>query len=107
MFATRDITKGEIILHWNLNNQIDSQEYDTLSERERRYISLLESKYILMQEPEKYMNHSCDPNTYVEDFSDVALRNICSGEELTSDYSSYSLEPIMKCNCGSQKCKWN
>lgn len=59
-----------------------------------------------MQEPEKFVNHSCDPNTFVKDFCDVALRDIVEGEEITSDYTD-SLFPntVMLCNCGSNHCK--
>jgi len=57
-----------------------------------------------MQAPERYVNHSCNPNTKVNNFSDIAIRNIEIGEEITSDYSGQGLEKF-KCKYGSEDCK--
>ena len=43
---------------------------------------------VLLGEPERYVNHSCANNTGVEEFTDVAVRDILPGEEITSDYRS-------------------
>src|SRR5512132_2322025 len=46
---------------------------------------------VLMREPERYINHCCDPNTYVQTIDGtrhvIALRRIAPGEEITYDYS--------------------
>lgn len=57
-----------------------------------------------MQAPEKYINHSREPNTKAKNHCDVAIRDIKAGEEITSNYSKNSLTPF-KCNCGSKKCR--
>lgn len=57
-----------------------------------------------MQPPERYMNHSCDANTYVVGRSDVALRDILPGEEITSDYLDLDTENFM-CNCNAENCR--
>jgi len=60
----------------------------------------------MMQSPAKYVNSSCEFNTTVKNFCDVAIKDIKKGDEITSDYfaSEYLKE---KCNCGSGKCKQN
>jgi hypothetical protein len=63
-----------------------------------------------MQEPERYINHSCDPNVYTKQVAGVryvyAMTNIDSDEELTFDYciNGYG-DSVWKCNCGSPKCR--
>lgn len=59
-----------------------------------------------MQSPEKYVNHSCNANTYSDNFCDIAKRDIKEGEEITADYSKDMLtNDFMKCNCESKDCK--
>jgi SET domain-containing protein len=41
---------------------------------------------VVMQIPERYVNHSDNPNTEVIDDTDVALKDINIGEEITSNY---------------------
>lgn len=51
----------------------------------------MNGKVILMKEPERSINHSCDPNTYVKTINGVrrvlAMRGIKKGEEITFDYA--------------------
>lgn len=57
----------------------------------------------------RYINHSCDPNTYFRctpDRAEVyALRRIRAGEELTCDYGESQHEGQLRCRCGSDKCR--
>ena len=57
-----------------------------------------------MQSPERFVNHSCESNTTVKNRSDIAIKNIKKGEEITSNYSSHGIESF-KCKCGSKGCK--
>jgi SET domain-containing protein len=50
------------------------------------------------------MYHSCDANTHVVGKSDVALRDIAIGDEITSDYIDLETENF-SCNCGSPNCR--
>ena len=62
----------------------------------------------------RWINHSCDPNTFVESTFDqvtrelrawwVARREIAAGEELTYDYAFIGIaaEP---CGCGAASCR--
>ena len=106
IFAGRDFKKGEIIIKWDISHQLTPEEVKKLPEAEKRYIANLEGKYILMQPPAKYVNHSCDANSYADNFCDIAKRHIRKGEEITANYSE-TMEPneFMKCNCGSKNCR--
>lgn len=105
LFAAQDFKKGEIVLHWDLSHVLSEEEFAVLSDEDRNYISVIKEKYILMQEPERYMNHSCAANTKVENFTDIALRDIALGEEITTNYSvEDSRDEKMKCNCGAAGC---
>lgn len=81
-------------------------EAEMVSELNKRYLAYRDGKIIVQAAPAKYVNHSWDPNTFVLDFCDVALRDINAGEEVTSDYSD-DLAPneMMPCLCGSRNCR--
>ncbi|GAB4321035.1 MAG: SET domain-containing protein-lysine N-methyltransferase [Phototrophicales bacterium] len=60
------------------------------------------------QGDEKYMNHSCDPNTWwADDDTMIARRDIQPGEEITYDYATTEVDiPFeMICLCGSPICR--
>lgn len=57
-----------------------------------------------MQPPERYMNYSCEANTAVKGRSDVALRDIIAGEEITPGYLELETEDFI-CKCGAQNCR--
>ncbi len=53
-------------------------------------------------------NHSCDPNVWLAAPLDLAARrDIADGEEVVSDYTSYTMVPNWKmdCSCGSDSCR--
>jgi len=56
--------------------------------------------------PERFVNHSCNPNTYHKEKKDIAIRNIKKGEEITSDYSVNGINNWkIKCLCKSKNCR--
>jgi D-alanine-D-alanine ligase len=61
------------------------------------------------QEPEdwKPINHSCDPNAWLEGFNLVARRRISRGEEIRVDYATYgnNLLAPFDCQCGAENCR--
>ena len=57
-----------------------------------------------------YINHSCEPNLWMENESTlVALRDISTGEEVTMDYAMHFADPKWEmrneCRCGSLLCR--
>lgn len=71
---------------------------------------LRRGKVILMRWPERHINHSCAPNTYVRTIGGVrrvlALRGIAENEEITYDYclNGYG-DTVWHCSCGASSCR--
>ena len=106
-FATRDIAQGSAIISvWGENITFsDSLE---LGEQESYCLQVGIDKYIIPEEPFRYSNHSCDPNSGINERLQLfALRPIRTGEEVTWDYSTSMLERhwTMRCSCGSPFCR--
>jgi uncharacterized protein len=65
---------------------------------------------VLMRWPERHINHSCDPNTYVRTLAGqryvFALRPIAAGAEITYDYciNGYG-DTLWDCDCGAARCR--
>jgi len=57
----------------------------------------------------KYINHSCDPNTYLRVLKNrvefYALKNISKGQELTCDYGETHHDGKLPCRCGAKNCR--
>lgn len=65
---------------------------------------------ILMQSPECYINHGCDPNAYIytleKDRFILAMRDIRAGEEVLFDYAIGTVGgDWLDCRCGSPNCR--
>lgn len=74
---------------------------------------LIDKDYVLDLPPgseyEAFVNHSCDPNVYIDgQIVFRALRDIEAMEFLNVDYGTFFLtkkNPIDPCNCGSTNCR--
>jgi SET domain-containing protein len=57
----------------------------------------------------RYINHSCDPNTFMRCTAEraefYARRAIRRGEELTVDYGECQHEGRLRCRCGAPNCR--
>ena len=106
VFAGRNFRKGEIVMRWDTSIVLIKCDALKIPLNKRKYLVRSDGMYILTQYPEKYLNHSCMPNTMEKNYCDVALRNIRKGEEMTTDYSLDAPPYIkMKCFCKSSNCK--
>ncbi len=107
VFANRDFKKNEVVIKWNTDILLTDIELKKLPENKKKYITPFHGKYLLQQPPARFVNHSCNPNTKVVDnSSDVAIKDIRKGEEITSDYSSFiAPDETMNCNCKSKNCR--
>jgi len=106
VFANRDFQKGEMVIKWDSSHELTKEQAENASDKNKHYISNTNEKYILMQSPERYVNHSCEANTSAKNFSDVAIKNIKKGEEITGNYSEESLQgEEMTCKCESKNCR--
>lgn len=103
VFASKDFKKNENIITWN-PKIITKSEFEKLPNNAIHYTYVIGSRYFYMQSPEKYVNHSCEANSFTENFSDVAIRNIKKGEEINTNYKNDGMVEF-KCNCGNTNCR--
>lgn len=114
VFALEPIKKGEVIVRWGgnvyttqqlldgeTNDQTACQIDDELHIASPAGTELIDSDL---------MNHSCDPNTWMDDEVTIsARRDIAPGEEVTADYVLWVAHPgyvtIADCKCGSPLCR--
>ena len=112
VFATRDFAEGEIILPIDDSRVVDDGHplRPDLGEQSHHCDYLAGGKTVLMRSPERHINSSCDPNTYVKTINGIrhvtARRPIRSGEEITYDYIIDCHGGIVwQCSCGSLRCR--
>lgn len=105
IFANRDFEAGDVVVPWRASRQLTRDEAARLPATNKKYLSRLkDGSYILLGIPERYVNHSCEPNTKVENNADIAIRVIKKGEEITADYRLEKAPGHFTCNCGSSNC---
>lgn len=104
VFANKNFKKGYVVLRYN-PIQINDEDFKKLSDKEKESIFVKNGNHMRHTSPAIYVNHSCNPNTNPSDNSDIAIKNIKKGEEITSDYSIDSPSINMKCNCKSKNCR--
>jgi len=84
IYANRYFKKGEIVIKYNLK-PITKIEYNKLSKNEQEFTHSFKGQIFLYSKPERYVNHSENPNTYQDHIlkADIALRDIKKGELIT------------------------
>ena len=110
VFATIDFKKGERILEMDESRLVTDQTPLLEGEHEYHCDYLADGRVVLMPEPERCINHSCDPNSLTKYIDEVryavARRNISAGEEITHDYCINGFgDTVWECNCGSETCR--
>ena len=107
VFAARDFKNGEMVIKYILPEVLTREEVDKLPKKDREYVqSVGEGKYILHQPPARFVNHSCDANTYSNHLSDIAKREIKKGEEITANYLDEKVPELkMRCKCACKNCQ--
>lgn len=112
LFAERDFAEGEIIKPIDDSRIVDRDHPLDPEKGEFDYHCdyLANGKTVLMASPERHINSSCDPNTYVKTIDSVrhiiARRSIESGEEITGDYIIDCHGGIVwQCSCGAARCR--
>jgi hypothetical protein len=110
LFAARDFESGEVIFVRDESRVVDDSDVPNGVLPEEVCAWLDDGRTVLIGEPARYHNHSCDPNTYIRHVGlageVVALRGIRGGEELTTDYQmSGRGNSSWPCSCGSSTCR--
>lgn len=95
------VSKSHVLRHWN------SRQQDLFA---RYAYPLTDEVYVLWSDdPEDWrpLNHSCDPNSWLDGLNLVARRGIAAGEQITVDYGTFCNESLetFACGCGSAECR--
>jgi SET domain-containing protein len=114
VFALQPIPKGTVTwVRDPLDHQLSIEEAQRLAPElldglSHDYYRIFGGPYLLTHDITHFMNHSCNP-TCAHLFRDVeiAIRDIAVGEELTSDYASFTLGPHeeFRCYCAAPACR--
>jgi hypothetical protein len=104
VFANKTFEVGDIV--------ISSKREYVEQERTIHSIQWDEETHILIDEPGRLVNHSCDANVIIrtnsnDSYDFVAFKKIEIGTELTLDYETTEFISISvpKCLCGSERCR--
>ena len=112
MFAMEPIKTGEAILVFG-GEYVNAEEAKE-AERRGKLVMQWDDDLFSVEDrgadPTYFINHSCDPNTWMEDaFTIVAKRDVEVGEELTIDYALWEADENYvsrwECKCGSSMCR--
>jgi len=91
VFSTRGFKRGELILEMDDSHVVTDPSKLTKEQHKFELDYLADGEIVIMQTPERYINHSCNPNSYVKTVNGIrgvfAMRDIKKGEEITGDYS--------------------
>jgi hypothetical protein len=110
VFAGKPFRAGEIVLEIDDSRIVDESHPLAPGDDARHCDYLAAGKVVLMQIPERHINHSCDPNTYVQTVHGkrqvIARCNIGRDEELSYDYCiNSSGDTVWNCGCGASRCR--
>ena len=110
--AVQPIPRGEVVLKMD-DSRIVDEEYplrEEIGENPDHQDWLPDGTTVLQGEPERYINHSCDPNVFVYSVDRsrfvLAVRDIQTGEEITYEYAINAVGGIVwRCSCGAETCR--
>ena len=114
MFANASIKEGEVVTIWG--GSVFTNKEKAAGKVKKYTASRLDENHWLgshLDEPDvedQYLNHSCDPNIWMtHEVTFVARRDIPTSEEITADYSTWSIDEnwVMDepCRCGRSLCR--
>lgn len=112
VFAVFPIEAGEIIMPIDDDRVVTDDNPVNHEDGEMEYHCdyLRDGLVVLMQEPERHINHSCMPNSYVRTIDGVryvvALRTILPQDEITNDFCiNGGGDTVWTCNCCHVRCR--
>lgn len=111
IFALRRFSPSERVREVNVVREVtpDQPLRPELGER-WDHCDYPDGRVVLVGPPDRYLNHSCDPNAYLHYEGPrcfiVARRPIEAGEEITCDYSiNLAGGDSWPCHCGAARCR--
>jgi SET domain-containing protein len=112
LFAGEKIRKDDIILQIDDSRVVDEKNplKPELNEQEHHCDYLAGGKVVLLKPPERYVNHSCNPNAYIKWIEGkryiIARRSLKYDEEICVDYCIDGTGDVeWTCNCSSKDCR--
>ncbi len=111
VFAKEPIRRGEVVAVWG-GVVMTEEDIKAGRAKPRTTAEIGEGLYLAGEQGDEYqaddfLNHSCDPNLWMEDeVTLVARRDIASDEEVTIDYAMWGSNPNWtECLCESPLCR--
>jgi D-alanine-D-alanine ligase-like ATP-grasp enzyme len=95
------VSKSHVERHWNATQQALFARYAW---------PITDEIYVMWSNDPldwKPINHSCDPNAWLDGLNLTARRRVAPGEQITVDYCTFSNETLesFRCNCGAANCR--
>ncbi len=114
LIAVRPIKRGEVVIIFG--GTLFSREDIVAGKANKRTLMQIGEESWLGNRAEEplsedyFINHSCDPNLWMQDeVTLTARRSIAAGEEATMDYAMHFADPAwtmrQPCSCGSSLCR--
>ena len=106
LFAAENIAAGEAIVQLS-GPELTLHEVRALGAAAANALQIGIGRYLYLDEPGRFANHSCSPNAaVVGDRVLAAIRDISPGEEICFDYSTTVSDGwTMECLCGAPECR--
>lgn len=115
LFTTAAISVGELVSVWG-GKIFTRDEINAGNFRPHTAASISEDLYIALpkgstvESIDEFMNHSCNPNTWlIDEVTLVAARDIAPKEEVTMDYVTWEADEnyvfFTACKCGGSLCR--
>jgi SET domain-containing protein len=109
VFALKAFAEGEFIRERLIVQEI-TPEHPLPPDEDPAHAYQADGKWLLVGEPDRYLNHSCDPNAWLRYSADrielIARRPIRPGDEITLDYLiNNSGGNSWPCHCGAARCR--
>lgn len=112
VFATKFIPKGTIIVvHDAFDIYLKNKKFEALpkimqQEMETYMYRDQKGHFVLSWDHARYMNHNCDSNTLMTNYEfEIAVRDINTGEEISSDYGLLNVQKPYKLFCRCNNCR--
>lgn len=112
LFAIAAIKENEKVVVWK-GNYFNKKEADRVKREGKLVMQWDEDLFSVEDRGDDiayHINHSCEPNLWMQDaYTLVARRDIKKGEEITADYALWEADENYiskwKCGCGSSFCR--
>ncbi|MGE5426230.1 MAG: SET domain-containing protein [Bacillota bacterium] len=113
IFAVSPIAAGEKIIIWG-GEYVDEKKSEEEKAKGKKVMQWDENLYSVENNGESlgyFINHSCEPNTWMSGaFTIIARRDIAPGEEVTADYALWEARgddfvSKWECKCGKPNCR--